>query len=188
MDNGNNQMNYQSQNNYMVCPNCNQYILYGSAFCNYCGFRFQYQQSYPQQSKKIPYISVGLVIGIISTVMVIISTFLPYIKISALGYNQTMSIVRSEFGKLVIFLAVCAIITASLKTGIPTTIIGILMSVISIMKMFDFEDYVSDLVIDGFDMSGFVSKGSGCYMMLIFSIFVLISGVILIIEKASNKE
>ena len=62
------------------------------------------------------------------------------------------------------------------------------MSVISIMKMFDFEDYVSDLVIDGFDMSGFVSKGSGCYMMLIFSIFVLVSGVILIIEKASNKE
>ena len=39
MDNGNNQ-NYQYQNNYMVCPNCKQYVPRGSAFCNFCGFRF----------------------------------------------------------------------------------------------------------------------------------------------------
>lgn len=46
MDNGNNQINY------MMCPNCKQYVPYGSAFCNYCGFRFQYKQQYPQASQQ----------------------------------------------------------------------------------------------------------------------------------------
>ena len=189
MDNANNQMNYQYQNNYVVCPNCNQYILYGSAFCNYCGFRFQYQQNmYQQQAKKRPYISVGFIFGIISAVMVFISTFLPYAKISIWGYNESMSIIRSEFGKLIIFLSVCSIIIIIFKSGIPTAIMGLLISAISIYKIFDFDDYVSELVVDGVNVSGYISKGSGCYLMLIFSILIFISGIILTIEKVSNKE
>ena len=55
-------------------------------------------------------------------------------------------------------------------------------------KIFDFEDYVSELVVDGVNVSGYISKGSGCYLMLIFSILIFISGIILTIEKANNNE
>ena len=34
-------MDNQQSNNYMICPRCNQYIPYGSAFCNYCGLQYQ---------------------------------------------------------------------------------------------------------------------------------------------------
>lgn len=45
-------MDNQQSNNYMICPRCNQYIPYGSAFCNYCGFQFQYQNNIQIDTKQ----------------------------------------------------------------------------------------------------------------------------------------
>ena len=187
MDNGN------DQNNYMICPNCKQYVAYGSSFCNYCGFRFQYQQMYYQQQSvdakgKNGYVSFGLIFGFVSAFMVLISTFLPYAKISLLTYNESISIVIYDFGKLILFLTICFAITIAIKQGIPTTIIGALISMVSIIKMFDFEDCVSELVVEDVNVSGFVSKGAGCYMLLIFSILIFISGIILIVENVIKKR
>ena len=45
-------MDNQQSNNYMICPRCNQYIPYGSAFCSYCGLQFQHQRNIQIDTKQ----------------------------------------------------------------------------------------------------------------------------------------
>nr|DAD72681.1 MAG TPA: zinc-ribbon containing domain protein [Siphoviridae sp. ct7EW56] len=63
-------MDNQKSNNYMICPRCNQYIPYGSFFCNYCGFQFQYQNNtqIDTKSKKKTESPLSALSGIISLV------------------------------------------------------------------------------------------------------------------------
>jgi|GEM_PF-6414726 len=42
---------YQNQNQYVICPNCNQCIPYGSTFCNKCGCQLQYPQQLQYQQQ-----------------------------------------------------------------------------------------------------------------------------------------
>lgn len=75
MDNGNNQTNYQ--NNYMICPNCKQYVPYGSAFCNRCGMQFQYNTNQYQydnaQKTKRKESALSIIAGVIGIIGFLIS-------------------------------------------------------------------------------------------------------------------
>lgn len=59
--------NLQQYNNFVTCPNCGNNILYGSSFCNFCGYQFQYQQDIKKKDSPLSIISaIVSLIGIFS--------------------------------------------------------------------------------------------------------------------------
>lgn len=64
-------MDNNFQNNYIVCPRCQQNIPYGSSFCNRCGLTLIYQQQpqepTPQYKKESPLSVVAAILAITFT-------------------------------------------------------------------------------------------------------------------------
>ena len=71
--------NQPNRNNFMICPNCRQYVARNSVFCNFCGFRFYPINPVPRSKpKKKPSIALLIMIlcGMLLFILYVVSTFI----------------------------------------------------------------------------------------------------------------
>ena len=71
--------NQPNRNNFMICPNCRQYVTRNSVFCNFCGFRFYPINPAPRSKpKKKPNIALLIMIfcGMLLFILYVVSTFI----------------------------------------------------------------------------------------------------------------
>lgn len=71
--------NQPNRNNFMICPNCRQYVTRNSVFCNFCGFRFYPINQVPRSKpKNKPNIALLIMIfcGMLLFILYVVSTFI----------------------------------------------------------------------------------------------------------------
>lgn len=157
------------------CKNCG-FGINNEKYCPKCGsptgeetqsIEYQRYQYYNTQSEKS-------IFCLICGIAFFVSMFLPFATASAFEISQSVSL--SHYVKSSIIIGICGIliIFCSLKGSKKGIIItGIIATIVSIYFICSFGNFLS-----GSDFEGIVSKGIGCYTMIISAICTIISGVI----------
>ena len=150
------------------CDNCGSPLDPESQFCAQCGAITEddeFQSTFP--SKLDISNTFGLKLGIyISSAVLILSSFLPYISINLLGFTQSRSLIEGGDGFIFIAFAIAAILAAALKPRLSFAF-GILSLCLC---LFELVNTFSNLG----EYATFVNKGMGCYLSLISAIALII--------------
>lgn len=144
----------------------------------------QYQQPIPQQyiERNGIYINnhtISTILSMVGLLLCIISVFLPYVSISALGYSETVSILDSTSDSFII-LAICVVdaivILCRCKTyGIDTIVTSIILAIISYIHIQHVQTKIDGLG----EYSSLAKMGSGLYVLTIGALCMLIGGITL---------
>lgn len=181
-----------AQEMYVICPNCKQYVSSKNNFCHYCGYMLNdvnapnfitFSQSLPANNYyvKKKNISYGFILGIISCIACFIGLFMPFVEIDVFGFTNSFEMFDTEFGDNFLIVTIIALVCILAKKGIPAIIFGFVLTSMMIEKTVDMNDL--DFTVDNYDLSGFVTKGAGYYVMLIFSLLIIVAGIIICFEK-----
>lgn len=175
----------------MFCTHCGTQMDDGAKFCTNCGAPagtpatntqeaaqpqatqpvYQQQTAYQPQGGAMPYYApqatrkVVNVFALIAAAVLAVAMFLPYASLD--GY---MSVSLSE-GDGVFFLVVAgvAIVGALVKQNVIVIIAGVIACILTVIEVTAFADM---------PMGDYYTKGIGFYLMIIASVFLLISGSI----------
>lgn len=186
--------------NYVLCPGCKNYEYRNMPKCRRCGYVFipqqQIQYQYPlgyeqprqyQQIYMDPFIF-GIIISVIGFVSCIISVFLPYVKISAFGYEESINLFDNSFDAYIILL-ICVIGSIVCLCKCKTFTVDALISGIVLLAFSIYHINNATEKIDGLgEYSGFTKVGSGLYLFVIGSIVVTIGGIALCITNNNKKK
>lgn len=164
----------------MFCSNCGQEVKDGEAFCGNCGTPVKKQKSLGLSTSSEGTLNI---VGIIASVLVIISAFLPYATVSIFGVTESTSLVKGGDGYIFIGLAIAAIVLAVLKKDIFVAVAGVIMVVVCFIEMADASEVFNDAMY-----GDYIKKGAGYYLVILSSIVVTVSPFIgTIINKIKNK-
>lgn len=184
---------------YKICPNCQSYIQGNSNFCGICGHQFVYQQpqqyiQYPYQQTQPQYVpqyitqtvvapspKFGYILGILSSIVMLVCCFLPYAYVEAFGYRE--SITFFDFKPDVYFFIGVAFLGFAASVGqsfIGTFIMGIFGCIISVAEFFNFQDNIQ---VNANEYAGFIHNSFGIYLSIIGSVVLFISSFIILSEK-----
>ena len=169
----------QEQQNHQVIQN-NQ-ILQQQQQINQLNQYIQYQQQQINQmqsdSGKILFIS-GLVVGILSGVLILLSPFLPYITAEAYGFSNsfTLNDISNYYIFVVIALCVGLVIDSIFRHGISNIAVGLIIFGVSIYRYNVYLDFCAEN-----DLSGIAHLSIGYYMIIISAICAIASGILLVV-------
>ncbi|MBR6107593.1 MAG: zinc ribbon domain-containing protein [Oscillospiraceae bacterium] len=130
----------------------------------------------PTSSKKLN------IIGIIGAIIAFISVFLPYATVSFMGFSQSVSL-HSAGGSDWLIVSGAALIGLVLSViGNPVgPIVG--GAVCIIVGFLENNSITEAMDAAGVDLSEYISKGAGCYMLFIGGAVMLVGGIYGIISK-----
>jgi hypothetical protein len=184
----------------MHCTNCGNELAEGANVCGYCGTPVnggaipqgqpaQQQETYGQPQGSQPYNTFQQaqpyafaqggqqkiwekmnLYAIICAAILAFSTLLPYVSVSIFGFSQSVSLIQGD-GKIFLVFVVIAIILSIKNINIGVIVTGVLCIILMIVEMVN---------LGGIDeeLTDFVTKGAGYYLMILSSIGVLVSGIV----------
>jgi hypothetical protein len=184
----------------MHCTNCGNELAEGANVCGYCGMPVnggaipqgqpaQQQETYGQPQGSQPYNTFQQaqpyafaqggqqkiwekmnLYAIICAAILAFSTLLPYVSVSIFGFSQSVSLIQGD-GKIFLVFVVIAIILSIKNINIGVIVTGVLCIILMIVEMVN---------LGGIDeeLTDFVTKGAGYYLMILSSIGVLVSGIV----------
>lgn len=125
---------------------------------------------------------------VISSLVVGISAFLPYLSVSFLGSSLSKSLLDGGDGYIVIILAVIALICSFAEKYIPAVIMG----VASLGLFFLENSNVASNLNTGDSMSSAIAKSmiqnsAGYYCLLIGSVALILFGILAYKEKRAEQ-
>lgn len=186
----------------MYCKNCGEMIPDGTRFCSKCGSRVDENSdvansnkikndlvSYMNNLDKNSIIRYSKLAFLISSILAIMSTFLPYIKASAFGFSMSINFIRisgklaggAKFldGIILIVLAIVAIYLwkKDLKRGM--LIVGAISSIFMIYEIFKISKVMDEMGI-------IAHAGLGFYLCCISSFIMFASSFIYYRETTKN--
>ena len=119
------------------------------------------------------------VLGLIGAVVVIISAFLPYAKVSAFGFSQGISLFQAG-GKDIIFVFSAALLAILMSIrGVPAGLFAAGATTIGIGIMENLSIHnAMNVTGTTIDLSQYISLGAGCYLLYVGGALILIAGFI----------
>lgn len=177
----------------MICPNCGAQLPDTATMCHVCKVYFKYESStyYGNQvasieqprnlvsnrddDKTLYYF--GMIIGILSGCLILLSAFMPFLTSSAYIIKQSVSLseLSNYYAIEVGVLFVGLILDSLFQHGKSNIAVGVIIFLFAIYRYNQYLELVNES-----DMAGTVHLGAGFYMILISGIFAVISGVLLI--------
>lgn len=152
------------------------------------------QQYYPQYNMQYQNINenyiniIATFLALIGLLIAIISVFLPFITFDMYGTDKSKNLFdNSSDAYIILIVSIANIIVLLCKTQtykIDTVASGILIIFFAIFHAIDIKNKINNMN----EYSQFVKVGTGCYLLLISGILVLIGGIILIVKNNQLKR
>lgn len=155
------------------CNSCGAPLDSESQFCAKCGAVIEDNESQSEFPSKLDISNAsGLKLGIfVSSAVLIVSSFIPYISVSILGFTQSVSLIDGGDGFLFIAFAIAAIVAAALKKTRLTFAAGILSVCLCLFEMVNTSSELGEY-------AAFVNKSIGYYLNLISAIALAVLGAL----------
>ena len=172
----------------MFCPSCGKEIPEGATFCPNCGATVR-KASSPANSPNRQLTFPGIInkskmniFGIIASVVLLLSSFLPFVSVDVFGSSLSASLMDGPDGIIVIIVAIAGIVFSLLGIDIATIIAGAVAMIIFFVENAQFSEATGD---DEFGAlaAAMIDKGAGYYFLLLGSICLIIAGIIRFIQK-----
>lgn len=175
----------------MFCTHCGSQMDDNAKFCTNCGAPtgapatntqeaaqpqvtqpvYQQQTAYQPQGGAMPYYapqatrSVVNVFALIASVVLAVAMFLPY---ASLDDYMSVSLIEGD-GVFFMIVAGLGLVGALVKKNVIVIISGVIACLLTVVEVTAFADM---------PMGNYYTKGIGFYLMIIASVFLLISGFI----------
>ncbi len=144
--------------------------------------QYQPQQFYqvPNQPVKTCYIT-GLILGIVAGLLILLSTFMPYVTAEVWGFKQSASIYQISPYYLIEAAVLCLglIIDSIIKHGKSNIAVGIILLIICIYRYVNYQNFITE---SEYSMT---QLGVGYYMVAVAAVTAIASGILIIIH---NRE
>lgn len=144
--------------------------------------QYQPQQFYqvPNQPVKTCYIT-GLILGIIAGLLILLSTFMPYVTAEVWGFKQSASIYQISPYYLIEAAVLCLglIIDSIIKHGKSNIAVGIILLIICIYRYVNYQNFITE---SEYSMT---QLGVGYYMVAVAAVTAIASGILINIH---NRE
>ena len=162
------------------CPKCGTSLMQGVMFCPMCGNKIG-----STLNSKTKY-NVATTIAFIMLISSVIALFVPSVKISVLGIEDTRSAWQLNIIPACIFLilSIVTFLFVYKGQGIIAATLSFFMCVVGIINTVSLEKAIKKL--DSYkyiDFSKFVSRQAGCFMLIIAPIILFIDCVVIEIAK-----
>lgn len=171
----------------MFCPSCGKEIPEGATFCPNCGATVRKASSPNGQVAFSGVINKSKmnIFGIIASVVLLLSAFLPFVSVNIFGSSLSASLMDGGDGIIVIAFAIAGIVFSLLGIDIVVIITGVAGIIIFFVENSQFSEVASD---DEFGAlaSAMIDKGPGFYFLLLGSICLIIAGIIRFIQKKKS--
>jgi hypothetical protein len=182
----------------MYCSSCGKENADGAAFCSSCGKALNASSTStnsPDIFGKIERATVNApvstksklnIYGLIASIVIILSTFLPFISVSFFGTKASKSLIDGD-GVFFIIIAAVGILFSILGKNIIVTIAGILSTILffiensSMTSSLDSDDTWGELA------KSLIQKEFGYYLLAIGSIGLIIAGIVGIVLKQKSN-
>ena len=172
------------------CQNCGNQMEDNELFCAQCGTRSEVVSPPPKVRFGGLSLDGGMKLPIlIVNILVMVSCLLPYLKVSALGMSQSMSLLfaSGSMGDGIIFILLSAAAIASVlflerKPLIPV-ILAALNVLMCVVKIVQFQDLGRQLSI----FSGIIGKGVGYYLIILTTVLALVFSVLTFLQRGRGK-
>ncbi len=125
------------------------------------------------------------IFGIIASVVLLLSSFLPFVSVDVFGSSLSASLMDGPDGIIVIIVAIVGIVFSLLGIDIATIIAGVVAMIIFFVENAQFSEVTGD---DEFGAlaAAMIDKGPGYYFLLLGSICLIIAGIIRFIQKKKS--
>ena len=144
--------------------------------------QYQPQQFYqvPNQPVKTCYIT-GLILGIIAGLLILLSTFMPYVTAEVWGFKQSASIYQISPYYLIEAAVLCLglIIDSIIKHGKSNIAVGIILLIICIYRYVNYQNFITE---SEYSMT---QLGVGYYIVAVAAVTAIASGILINIH---NRE
>lgn len=168
----------------MFCKQCGNQLEDGAKFCGKCGSPIDSTVS--KTSVSMPsaqYIRIGI---IIASVLLALSTVLPYVKVkeslSWVTGTESISLlyVDGQLGDGIFFLllAILIIVFSCLKKKIPVLICSVLTVFLYIFEIMQFKKQYDDVLGFKIDIWDYMTKGAGYHLLGISAILLLVLSIV----------
>ena len=161
------------------CKKCGAALEPGAKTCSRCGAPVEDDEYRPAPSSNsnIAVVNLGI---LVAGVVLILSTFLPYVSVSVFGFTQSASLIEGGDGAIFIALGIAAIACAVLKKPLPTLVAGVAAALLSFVELADANSKLGDY-------AAFVSKGMGFYLNLLAAIALAVLCVLFFLAEKKKK-
>lgn len=100
------------------------------------------------------------IMALISTIITLIATFLPYAKVSLLGFSQSITYASTEDGKILLVLLIAAGVIYYLKRDGIAFLVSVAVLLVIIIDFIAMNDTVSESY-------GMAQPAIGCYLLIL---------------------
>ena len=156
----------------MYCKNCGHELPDGVELCPKCNIQ-------EDTDSKIKESKLPLYLSIAACIILILSTFLPFVSITFFGTKADIALIKGD-GILFIGIAIITLLISFIKKHIGVIVMGILTVALSIFEAYNISHKKLDNESDfGFsiDYSALMHKEIGFYLMFLGSILILAAGI-----------
>ncbi len=165
----------------MFCTKCGKENSDGAAFCGSCGEKLK-KVSVPGPSTGNPVLdflnSTKMnAYALIGFVIIAISVFLPYMKVSFWGMSESVKLIDGSDGKIILVVAIVGAVLAYLKNNKGTTICAGACLAVLLLEEINFASEAKESGM-GALVKDTISRQFGFYLLLVGSIFVLVNGIL----------
>ncbi len=186
----------------MFCVKCGKELQENTSFCPFCGNkvngitgdenravgyidRDDFQKNYRALSKPEPShaLTICMFFALCGGIMCISAVFLPYISASTVGFHMEKTFNELAQNDYIIFVAigVISVIFSMFKKFLGTIIFGTLYIVLYYVETHDYWENINRET-----HGAYITKGIGCYGMIIGSILLIILGIAGVVLKISS--
>lgn len=123
-------------------------------------------------------------LSLIGALLVIVACFLPFVKVSFMGFNQSVTLLE---GDAFIYIPLALVIAATVyfKKRLASVIFGVVNVVFVLISISGMKGQMS---YDGMDMSGFIKNGLGFYLLIIGTGLIIFSVVKTYLDERQLQE
>ena len=184
------------------CRNCGSALDDNATFCNKCGAKIDSAPgpgpgSVPPYGSNFPPIANNSLssneaifnMGIlVAGILVIISTMLPYVTVSFLGYSESISLLFGDGsglrdGMFFIPLAIAVVVCTFLNQRLPALICGVITFLLCI-----FEIVSTNATLADSGVSNLVKNGIGFYLIFIASLALAVLSVLAYVNSTNSTK
>lgn len=174
------------------CTNCGTKVNQNDRYCPICGNRIDdyadkytaqnqhsvYVEPYPQVVDQEKKSSTGRILGIIGSLTIVASVFLPYVSYNVLGFGESKSLMDSDDGIIFLIAAVLALLLFCVRSKVLSFLITVGVAVLCFIEYQSTMEILNELGL----FAGLVDKEIGFYMIIIGTVFMGIGSFINLFE------
>lgn len=177
----------------MYCRYCGAQIPDDVKFCTNCGKSVSGAEpgSDSQQNENAAYTNAGAknrsllvkpnLIGIIASILIGISVFMPFASATIFGTTLSSSLIDGVDGVIILIIAAAALLFSIFGLNIPVIVMGAISIICFFIDSSALENDADHL------LQSMIQKGSGYYLMIIAALALTLAGIIGLLLKKKNK-